>query len=97
MVEPISAIPHRATNSDTYKGYHIPADATVVGNSWCVVMFRPDSELTFYGRQSGRFYTIQRFIRTQRTSILSASNEKIYQTPSIMLLVGTEDGESQLK
>jgi len=31
------AIPHRATNSDTYKGHYIPADATVVGNSWALL------------------------------------------------------------
>ncbi|KAI9567140.1 cytochrome P450 [Boletus coccyginus] len=33
----VVSIPHRATNSDTYKGYYIPADATVVGNSWALL------------------------------------------------------------
>ena len=28
------AVPHRATEDDQYKGYHIPKDATVMGNTW---------------------------------------------------------------
>jgi hypothetical protein len=28
------AIPHRAMKADTYNGYHIPANATVLGNTW---------------------------------------------------------------
>lgn len=28
------AVPHRAINSDQYKGYFIPAGASVLGNTW---------------------------------------------------------------
>jgi cytochrome P450 len=28
------AVPHRAINSDQYKGYYIPAGASVLGNTW---------------------------------------------------------------
>lgn len=31
------AVPHRATNADQYKGYHIPAGATILGNSWAIL------------------------------------------------------------
>ncbi|KAJ6572322.1 cytochrome P450 [Mycena capillaripes] len=30
------ALPHAATEDDMYKGYHIPAGATVVGNTWAI-------------------------------------------------------------
>ena len=30
----LQAIPHRAMNADTYKGFHIPANATILGNTW---------------------------------------------------------------
>ena len=29
-----AAVPHRATHADQYKGYHIPAGASVLGNTW---------------------------------------------------------------
>lgn len=28
------AVPHRTVNSDQYKGYYIPAGASVLGNTW---------------------------------------------------------------
>lgn len=31
------AVPHRAINSDQYKGYYIPAGASVLGNTWYVI------------------------------------------------------------
>lgn len=31
------AVPHRAVNSDQYKGYYIPAGASVLGNAWYVI------------------------------------------------------------
>ncbi|KAK7449185.1 hypothetical protein VKT23_013331 [Stygiomarasmius scandens] len=31
------AIPHRAMAADTYNGYYIPKDATVLGNSWALL------------------------------------------------------------
>ncbi len=31
------AVPHRAINSDQYKGFYIPAGASVLGNTWYVV------------------------------------------------------------
>lgn len=31
------AIPHRATTEDSYKGYYIPKDSTIIGNSWAVL------------------------------------------------------------
>ncbi|KAI0052748.1 cytochrome P450 [Auriscalpium vulgare] len=31
------AVPHRAVTSDQYKGYHIPAGATVMGNTWAIL------------------------------------------------------------
>lgn len=46
------AVPHRAVNADTYKGYYIPAGAFVYGNAWAILhnpdifadpeTFRPD-------------------------------------------------------
>lgn len=46
------AVPHRAINADTYKGYYIPAGAFVYGNAWAILhnpdifadpeTFRPD-------------------------------------------------------
>ncbi|ETW79565.1 cytochrome P450 monooxygenase 37 [Heterobasidion irregulare TC 32-1] len=35
------AIPHRAMSADTYKGFHIPANATILGNTWAI-MHNPD-------------------------------------------------------
>jgi cytochrome P450 len=32
------AVPHRAVNSDQYKGYFIPAGASVLGNAWYAVI-----------------------------------------------------------
>jgi cytochrome P450 len=32
------AVPHRAVNSDQYKGYFIPAGASVLGNTWYAVI-----------------------------------------------------------
>ncbi|THU84659.1 cytochrome P450 [Dendrothele bispora CBS 962.96] len=42
------ALPHRAIKQDQYKGYYIPANATVIGNAWAILhdknMFpEPDS------------------------------------------------------
>jgi cytochrome P450 len=31
------AVPHRAINSDQYKGYSIPAGASVLGNTWAIL------------------------------------------------------------
>ncbi|KAI0066963.1 cytochrome P450 [Artomyces pyxidatus] len=31
------AVPHRAVADDQYKGYHIPAGATVMGNTWAIL------------------------------------------------------------
>lgn len=31
------AVPHRAVNSDQYKGYFIPAGASVLGNTWAIL------------------------------------------------------------
>jgi len=28
------AVPHRLTEDDTYRGYHLPAGSTVIGNAW---------------------------------------------------------------
>ncbi|KAK0205290.1 cytochrome P450 [Desarmillaria ectypa] len=46
------AVPHRAVNADTYKGYYIPAGSFVYGNAWAILhnadifadpeTFRPD-------------------------------------------------------
>ncbi|KAH9975380.1 cytochrome P450 [Lactifluus volemus] len=46
------AVPHRAINSDQYKGYYIPAGASVLGNTWAILhdeavfvepeMFKPE-------------------------------------------------------
>lgn len=30
-------MPHRVMVDDEYKGYHIPAGATIVGNAWYVL------------------------------------------------------------
>ena len=32
-----SGNPHRLREDDEYKGYHIPANATVLGNSWALL------------------------------------------------------------
>lgn len=32
------AVPHRAVNSDQYKGYFIPAGASILGNTWYAVI-----------------------------------------------------------
>ncbi|ETW78166.1 cytochrome P450 monooxygenase 95 [Heterobasidion irregulare TC 32-1] len=49
------AVPHRATHADQYKGYHIPAGASVLGNAWAILhdgntyidpeLFRPERYL----------------------------------------------------
>ncbi|KAI0002554.1 cytochrome P450 [Russula compacta] len=31
------AVPHRAINADQYKGYYIPAGASVLGNAWAIL------------------------------------------------------------
>jgi len=31
------AVPHRTVNSDQYKGYYIPAGASVLGNTWAIL------------------------------------------------------------
>ncbi|KNZ75064.1 O-methylsterigmatocystin oxidoreductase [Termitomyces sp. J132] len=31
------AVPHYATNDDTYNNYHIPAGSTVIGNAWAML------------------------------------------------------------
>lgn len=33
-----TAVPHRAVKDDIYKGYHIPANASVIGNTWYVLV-----------------------------------------------------------
>jgi len=54
-------LPHMATNDDEYKGYHIPAGTTIIGNSWAILhdpniypeplKFNPDR---FLGVRSGQ-------------------------------------------
>ncbi|KAJ2918715.1 hypothetical protein MD484_g1677, partial [Candolleomyces efflorescens] len=54
------ALPHRLTEDDTYGDYHIPQNATVIGNVWAV-MHDPDmypDPFTF---------SPERFIRSQST------------------------------
>ncbi|KAF8906163.1 cytochrome P450, partial [Mucidula mucida] len=36
LVAPL-AVPHRVTQDDEYRGYHIPKGATIVGNSWAIL------------------------------------------------------------
>ncbi|KAF9026240.1 cytochrome P450 [Hymenopellis radicata] len=36
LVTPL-AVPHRVTQDDEYRGYHIPKGATIVGNSWAIL------------------------------------------------------------
>ncbi|KAJ7214442.1 cytochrome P450 [Mycena pura] len=48
-VFPLS-VPHAVTADDVYKGYHIPAGAVVVGNSWAVL-----HDEKIYGPNTDRF------------------------------------------
>ncbi|KAJ7181215.1 cytochrome P450 [Mycena filopes] len=42
------AVPHAATEDSSYRGYHIPAGAVIVGNSWAILhdeeTFGPDTD-----------------------------------------------------
>lgn len=33
----LTALPHRLTEEDTYEGYRIPKNATVIANTWAVL------------------------------------------------------------
>ncbi|KAF7369888.1 Cytochrome p450 [Mycena sanguinolenta] len=48
-VVPLS-IPHAVTEDDSYKGYHIPAGAIVVGNAWAIL-----HDETTYGPRTDQF------------------------------------------
>ncbi|KAF7358844.1 Cytochrome p450 [Mycena sanguinolenta] len=48
-VLPLS-VPHAVTEDDIYKGYHIPAGAVVVGNTWAIL-----NDETIYGQNTDEF------------------------------------------
>jgi hypothetical protein len=53
------AVPHRVIQDDVYEGYHIPAGATVIPNSWYVHPAKSIGQNPGSHRRPGPLHTIQ--------------------------------------
>lgn len=84
------AIPHRAMRADTYNGYHIPADATVLGNTWYShhYLLWPYADTLFLGL----FCTTLKFIPTQRLSFPNVTRQLTFLILWTTAHSVTEDG-----
>ncbi len=81
------AVPHRAVNSDQYKGYFIPAGASVLGNTWYAVI----CESSFFSLRAaplGPFFTMRAYLWNRRNSSPNASSR---ETSRILQIVASSD------
>jgi len=88
------AVPHRAVNSDQYKGYFIPAGASILGNTWYA--FVNANAVLFFGLRAappGPFFTTRAYLSNRRSLSPNASSRETFRTLQIVASSDLDVGE----